>query len=528
MSLSELIASLCRPGAFPAPVDDVEVRQTHISAVFLGGDLAYKIKKPVQFSFLDFSTLELRKRFCELEVRLNRRLAPDVYLDVVPIALDDGTLRFEGTGEPVEWAVKMRRLPQAATLEILVQQDQVSVPQLQAIAQRLARFHRDAESNPRISAFGRFEAVARNLRENLAIAAPLVGQTVAPAIFDRLTFLTEQKLLELQPTIEWRAAQGVPRDTHGDLHLDHVYLFPDRPSPSDLVIVDCIEFTERFRYTDPVADMAFLAMDLSFHGRPDLAKSFCDAYFEAAEDQTGRALLPLYLSYRAAVRGKVDGLTLIEPEIPESERNAALARARGHWLLALHPLEEPLRRPWLILISGLPGSGKSTLAQGLAAAVGAKVIRSDVVRKELAGLSPTSSAPVPPGGGLYSADWNDRTYAECLRRAEQRLFLGERVIIDATFVEEGRRRVFLEAAVRWGVPALWLLCDSPSELIRQRLAARHSDASDADWTIYQTAAQRWESPGPMSLRSLHRLETTGTPEQGVAAAHAILREAGFA
>ena len=173
----------------------------------------------------------------------------------------------------------------------------------------------------------------------------------------------------------------MPRDTHGDLHLDHVYLFPDRAPPADLVIIDCIEFNERFRFADPVADMAFLVMDLAFHGRRDLARAFADAYFRASGDEEGRALLPFYTAYRAAVRGKVEGMELAEREVPEAERAAALVRARAHWLLALGELEEPGRRPCLVLVGGLPGTGKSTLARGLAEQAGFTVIRSDLVRR---------------------------------------------------------------------------------------------------------------------------------------------------
>ncbi len=178
----------------------------------------------------------------------------------------------------------------------------------------------------------------------------------------KLRELTEQQLAQLGPLIEARAERGSPCDTHGDLHLDHVYRFPDRPPPESLAIIDCIEFNERFRFADPVADMAFLCMDLRFHAQPDLAKTFADAYFTAAGDGEGRALLPFYTAYRAAVRGKVEGFELREAEVPAEEKASALARARAHWLLALGQLEAPARRPCLVLIGGLPGTGKSTLA----------------------------------------------------------------------------------------------------------------------------------------------------------------------
>ena len=229
--------------------------------------------------------------------------------------------------------------------------------------------------------------MATNARENFDQSASHVGTTLSRAVFERLRGQTESALTALRPVIEGRAERGVPRDGHGDLRLDHVYLFPDHPPPADLAIIDCIEFNERFRYANPVADMAFPVMDLARLGRRDLARAFADAYFLASGDTEGWALLPFYTAYRAAVRGKVEGMELAEREIPASERAAALVRARAHWLLALEELEEPGRRPGLVLVGGLPGTGKTTLAQGLAEKAGLSVMRSDLVRKELERLT---------------------------------------------------------------------------------------------------------------------------------------------
>lgn len=527
MDIASLIAALSDPAAYPFPVTEMAVRQTHISAVFLAGEFAYKVKKPVKLAFLDFSTLELRRHFCDEEVRLNRRLAPDVYLGVVPVAARNGGLCFEGAGAPIDWAVKMRRLPEEATLEHAVLHDEISADQVRPLAQRLAAFHAVAARSEHISAFGRFDAVARNIRENFSISAPTVGLTISPAVRERLLALTEQKLAEMRPVIDARAARGVPCDTHGDLHIDHVYFFPERPPPADLVIVDCIEFNERFRYTDPIADMAFLAMDIEFHGRRDLAVALAQAYFEARPDPEGEGLLPLYISYRAAVRGKVDGLQLGEEEIPIADRVAALTRARGHWLLALDALEAPDRRPCLVLVGGLPGTGKSTLAHLLAAQGNFQVIRTDVVRKELAGLPADASAAAEDHSGIYTREWSDRTYAECLVRAGKLLFEGKRVIVDANFLEEKRRLPFLDAAREWGVPVLFLVCEADASVVKARLEARCGDASDANWSVYLQAARRWETPGVWTARALRRIPA-GDSAAAIDFSWNVLKSEGFA
>jgi aminoglycoside phosphotransferase family enzyme len=349
MELASLIEGLSDAACYPHPVQAVQVRQTHISVVFLAGPYVYKVKKPVDLGFLDFTTLEKRRHFCQEEVRLNRRLAPAVYLGVVPVMRsatglqigEPGCVSTGSSGEPVEWAVKMERLPDEATLRQRLERGELEPALLMALADRIAGFHAQAERGPRIASFGRFDVVARNARENFEQAEPQIGVTLSRTVFDRLRALTEETLARLRPLIEARAERGVPCDTHGDLHLDHVYHFPDRQPPANLVILDCIEFNERFRYADPVADVAFLAMDLEFHGRRDLAAVFAEAYFRAARDEEGGALLPFYRAYRAAVRGKVEGFELAEKEIPQAERTAALARARSHWLLALRELEEP-------------------------------------------------------------------------------------------------------------------------------------------------------------------------------------------
>jgi uncharacterized protein len=527
LELARILEELTDPACYPHPVDAVILRQTHISAVFLAGPYAYKLKKPLDLGFLDFTTLEKRRHLCTEEVRLNRRLARGVYLGVVPIAVSAGRLRVDGPGEIVEWAVWMERLPDAGVLGNQVTAGKAGPEVFQELGRRIAAFHGRAEAGEHVSRFGRFPVVARNVRENFEQTRAHVGLTVSGEVFARLRELTEGALAQREPLIESRARRGVPRDTHGDLHLDHVYHFPDRPPPDDLLIIDCIEFNERFRYADPVSDAAFLAMDLAFAGRPDLAAAFESAYFASSQDEEGRELLAFYKAYRAVVRAKVEGFKASEAEVPEPDRSAALERAKAHWLLALSELEEPARRPCLVLCGGLPGTGKSALAKGLTAAAGLRSFSSDLIRKELAGLSPDQSAAGAFGGGIYTAAWNDRTYEECLRRAEAALLRGERALVDASFREEGRRRQFLDLAGRLRVPALFFLRTAGPEVVRERLGRRKAGASDADWAIYTRAADLWEPLGPETRRVLREVPPAETKDGAVQNALLLLRAEGL-
>jgi hypothetical protein len=269
--------------------------------------------------------------------------------------------------------------------------------------------------------------------------------------------------------------------------------------------------------------MAFLVMDLSLRGRRDLADRFAQAYFDAAGDPDGREVLSFYAAYRALVRGKVEGLKSLAPEVPAAERAKALASARRHWLFALAELETPSRRPCLVLVVGVPGTGKSTLARGLAGDAGMEVIRTDVVRKELAGLEPERDRAA---SGHYGPEWNDRTYAECLRRAEQSVARGGRVIVDGNFLKRKLRREFLDMASRLGAASAVIACTVDAQTAQRRIEGRVGDASDADAAIHHLAASRWEPPGADEAARV--LDTSGTPESARAKAMAFLESLGLA
>jgi aminoglycoside phosphotransferase family enzyme/predicted kinase len=425
-------------------------------------------------------------------VRLNRRLAPTVYRGIVPVADTASGLQFEAAGPVVEWAVKMTRMAPEMSLESRLERDEIDPSVLRSLANRLAQFHRDAPSSDEIARQARWDVVADNAMANVAAARAFVGRTLSEQVLERLTARTRQTLDELKPRIERRANAGAPRDTHGDLRVDHVYWLPEKQPPDDWCILDCIEFNERFRYADPVSDVAFLAMDLAFHGRWDLARSFSTEYFRAADDSAGIELLPLYASYRAAVRAKVEGILSDEAEVPDVDRAAALERAKAHWLAALTWLEPSAAQPRIVLIGGLPGSGKTTLARKLAKLTGAALVRSDVVRKGLAGLAEKAPVPAAFGHGLYSDEWNDKMYRELEQLAKDFLWTGGQVIVDASFRRETDRMRFLDLARQCGVPIAFIHCIVPPSVAKSRLRERRGDASDADPLIYDEAAKRWE------------------------------------
>ncbi len=328
LELSALLQALSTPKAYPHSPQEVELVQTQISLVFLAGDYVYKVKKPVDFGFLDFTTLDKRRFYCQQEVTLNKRLCPDTYLGVVAITQDEDSFSVGGNGTAVEYAVKMRALPQQRMMDNLLRSNQVTPEMVERVAERLAEFHRQAEISEQLAAIGGLDTVTQNTEENFVQTEDYVNRTITPQQYEKQKNYSYRFLKDNAELFARRVREGRIRDCHGDLHAAHICF------GNGLCIYDCIEFNDRFRYIDVASEVAFLAMDLDFHRRPDLSKHFVDAYVKASGDEELPTLLDFYKCYRAYVRGKVEGFKLDDPHISEEEKTRTLAIARRYFELA--------------------------------------------------------------------------------------------------------------------------------------------------------------------------------------------------
>ncbi len=326
--LPELIQALLEPEAYPSPPRNVELMQTQMSYVFIADDYVYKVKKPVDFGFLDYTTLEKRLTFCIKELELNRRLCPDAYLEVVPVTDDDGRIVMDGKGDVKEYAVKMRRLPREAMMDVLLTKNEVMPEMLNRVAKRLVEFHRKAATGEDINEFGGTDSVFRNTDENFTQTEKYIGITVSAETHHRLKTWNENFIKTNEALFQKRVAESRIRDCHGDLHAAHICF------SNGICIYDCIEFNDRFRYCDVASEVAFLAMDLDHYGRADLSESFIDAYIKESGDGELKKLLNFYKCYRACVRGKVGCFQYADPYINAEEKAKILENTKSYFKLA--------------------------------------------------------------------------------------------------------------------------------------------------------------------------------------------------
>ncbi|MSQ32925.1 MAG: kinase [Dehalococcoidia bacterium] len=502
-----LPVALLEPSAYPEPTSRVELVQTHLSWVFLTDRHVYKLKRPVNLGFADFTSLERRRFFCQEEVRLNRRLSPTMYLGVVPLTRKpNGSIALGGRGETVDYAVKMVRLPADRMLDALVERGQASVEIMERIADRVAGFHAAAETGGRVDEIGgSMETIRVNTEENFQQTAPFIGQTVTMEQYEAIVAYTRQFLAQRAPLFASRVSQGRIRDCHGDLHAGNICV------EDGLYIYDCIEFNERFRFGDVAAEVAFLAMDLDVRGRPGLGRAFVQRYVVQTKDDALEELLPFYQCYRAYVRGKVAGFRLADAGLAEAEREGLRRQAQAYFRAAHRYARGPDRPLRLLITVGLAGTGKTTVAEALGARLDAAVISSDALRKELAGLGPAERRYEPWGQGLYAPEATARTYDALLERAREHLEAGRSVVLDASYRKqawrEGPRLLAQELGAQFW--ALEVVC--PRELALERLRRRVAGApvpSDGRPEILAAQEQDFD---PVRSDSLHLVVDTARP-----------------
>ena len=499
-----------------------DLRETHISWVFLDEARVYKIKKPVDLGFLDFTTLAARKRACQAELDLNRRLAAEVYLRLVAVYRDEhGTCRLALDANAmldddaiIDWAVEMVRLADADSAEARVERGALSAAEVRALAQALAEFHDRCRCDEETTRFGSPEMIERNVEENFEQTRTSALKHLSPDQLQEIKRFQLGALRQREQDFLTRMAAGRIRDGHGDLRLEHVYY-----SDGSLQIIDCIEFNDRFRYGDVAADIAFLSMDLCFHRRPELAELLLAYYAEASQDYDLYRLVDFYLSYRAYVRAKVTAMLEDDPEQSGEVRQRLEQQARRYFLLAEAAGRPPLQPPFLLVIFGHIAAGKSTLAAQLGETLTAPVLSSDRMRKHLSGVAATTSLGHAPYSGAYSQQQTQKVYARLVEAARVVLSASRPAIIDATCSVRTERDQFVELARACTVPVLFVECSVPDALCRKRLQARAQGptVSDGRLALLDRFMEHYEPPDELGPDLLLRLDTSVIDAQLLAA-----------
>jgi uncharacterized protein len=467
--LPPLIQSMMQPEFYPHPVQEpIQLLQTHISYVFLTGDFAYKVKKPVNFGFLDFSTLEQRQHFCAEELRLNQRAASELYLDVLPITQSGETFLLGNSGETVEYTLKMRQFPQDGLFLALFEQGLLTEQDMERFADELAKFHAKAQTSNYIDRFGEVAQVRLSVDENYQQTEKYIGGPQTQAQYEATKHYTDQFFAEHADIFAQRVQDHFIRECHGDVHLRNVCRWNQK-----ILLFDCIEFNEPFRFVDVMYDVAFAVMDIEARNRSDLANTFLNSYVEQTGDWEGLQVLPLYLSRQAYVRAKVGSFILDDPNIPESVRQESSAAAAEYYKLAWNYTQPTPGQ--IVLMAGLSGAGKSTTARNLARRCRAIHLRSDAVRKHLANI------PLNQKGGdeLYTPDMNQKTYDRLLNLGILLAQQGFTVILDAKYDRQALRASAINQAQAHQIPLKILHCIAPLETLQKRLEQRMGDIADA-------------------------------------------------
>ncbi len=480
-----MIASLRTASAYPHSVMQIEVIETHISWIVLTGEHVYKIKKPVNFGFLDFSTLARRKHYCEEELRLNRRFAPALYLDVVAITGEPPRIQVGGEGKAIEYAVHMRQFHQQDLLDRYAADRRLDGDIIDAMCDVVTDFHAGADRYPPDPYYGSPACVKHWTEDNFQQIRSAVTDLTVTGILDRLEQSCRQMFGQIRTLLETRRRQGQVRECHGDLHLGNMALIDGRVTP-----FDCIEFNPQLRWIDVINEIAFVGMDLAHRDYPHLTWRFFNRYFQTTGDYEGLALLRYFVIYRALVRAKVEALRLTQ--LADEAQPSGPGWQRMNHYLNLAQRWAGRHEPALILLNGLSGSGKSTLARAWADQLGAIRLVSDIERKRLFGLKPDATSDSDLNDGIYSRDASEQTYARLRQLAQQVIAAGLPVLVDASFLRRAERESFRLLAARLSVPFRIVQCHAPEPVLRQRIIARQAagtDPSEADVAVLERQLQ---------------------------------------
>jgi len=481
----KLVDTLIEQDALGHTAAVTQLLETHAAWIILTGEFAWKIKKPVNFGFLDYSTLEKRHFYCDEELRLNRRFAPQIYLDVVAITGSAECPRPGGDGPVLEYAVRMRQFPAGSLLSQLAEKGRLEVRYIDQLVERVAGFHHSTAVAPADAPYGEAERIHHWASENFQHIRPFLNAPGEIEQLERFRQWAENEHQRLGPLMLHRKQQGAIRECHGDLHLGNITLIDDQ-----VTVFDCIEFNPDLRWIDVVSETAFLVMDLLQRQEPELAWRFLNVYLEVGGDYAGMELLPFYLAYRAMVRAKVAAIRASQAGIAAEDRIEAEKELGGYLQLAERCSHN--RQPRLLITRGLSASGKSTLTSLLLEKLGAIRIRSDVERKRLFGMSRNDSAESAFGKGIYSSAASEKTYARLLQLAAVLLEAGFPVIVDAAFLQAEQRRPFQLLAATKQLPYIILELQVSKDTLRKRIQRRVKGVSDADLDVLERQFQLWK------------------------------------
>ncbi len=498
-----IFRAMAKPEFYPHTVSGIEQRETHISKVFLTGTYAYKIKKAVNLAFVDYTTLAKRKYYCQEETVLNRRLSEDIYLGVVAITASKDGYDLEGSGNPVEYAVKMRQLPEDRSMLKLLRSGMINTVSTEKLARFLTAFYKKSATGNSINALGTPEGVRTLFEDNFRQTEQYAGELIDESLFQIVRAACRAFLQRRKKLFQHRIDTEHIRDCHGDLRSGHVY-FVDR-----IQIIDCIDFNERYRYSDIACDLAFLAMDLDFEGHPKIAWELLNAYVKYADDPDVFVLVDFYKCYRALVRAKVNCLRL-EHECLGKSGEKILASEIDRYLYLAYQYAVRFARPTIYIVCGMPASGKSTISDELSKTLGLNVLRSDRIRKGLFGLKTDTTMDLPFGEGIYSKDADSLTYGKLLLLVQQEIEKGRSVILDATFSNKEQRRKTLRLAENQDVNIIFIECVTPENVMQARIMTRAAGHSLSDARLHHLEAfkKRFEPLNEIDDKIHLRVDTT--------------------